>query len=66
MADSSEKKSEKKSREAPEVQEKEKAPARRILPPPEEKMKRGRGLIVLLFIVSVLASYIFSLMKSSR
>ena len=41
----------------------EKAPSRRILPPPEEKMKRGRGLVVLLFVVSIVISYVFSLMN---
>lgn len=44
----------------------EKKPTRRMVLPPEEKMKRGRGLVVFLFLVSVLASYLFSLIKDSR
>lgn len=44
----------------------EKKIVRRIAPPPEEKMKRGRGLVVFLFLFSVIASYIFSLIKDSR
>lgn len=50
-----------------EKQEKtEKKIVRRAPPPPEEKMKRGRGLVVFLFFLSVVVSYIFSMIKDSR
>ena len=48
------------------VEKIERISSRRQPTPPEEKMKRGRGLIVFLFLMTVLLSYIFSLLRDLR